>query len=256
MKLDKYNKDIFNRAELLLGEERMQRIAGARVIIFGVGGVGSWCAETLVRSGIHYLTMVDGDEVVASNINRQLMATTATIVQPKVEVLRQRLALINPDAEITAICGRYNAETAESFRLEEYDYVIDAIDSIGDKALLINNVTRLKDVQLFSSMGAARKFDPMKIRIADFRKVTGDPLARVLRQKFKHLGQFPERKFLCVYSEEILPNESRAESQESRAERQETRVNGTVAHITAIFGHMLASLVLRDICQNGTNGSI
>ena len=256
MKLDKYNKDIFNRAELLLGEERMQRIAGARVIIFGVGGVGSWCAETLVRSGIHYLTMVDGDEVVASNINRQLMATTATIGQPKVEVLRQRLALINPDAEITAICGRYNAETAESFRLEEYDYVIDAIDSIGDKALLINNVTRLKDVQLFSSMGAARKFDPTKIRIADFRKVTGDPLARVLRQKFKHLGQFPERKFLCVYSEEILPNESRAESQESRAERQETRVNGTVAHITAIFGHMLASLVLRDICQNGTNGSI
>lgn len=254
--MDKYNKDIFNRAELLLGEERMQRIAGARVIIFGVGGVGSWCAETLVRSGIHYLTMVDGDEVVASNINRQLMATTATIGQPKVEVLRQRLALINPDAEITAICGRYNAETAESFRLEEYDYVIDAIDSIGDKALLINNVTRLKDVQLFSSMGAARKFDPTKIRIADFRKVTGDPLARVLRQKFKHLGQFPERKFLCVYSEEILPNESRAESQESRAERQETRVNGTVAHITAIFGHMLASLVLRDICQNGTNGSI
>lgn len=256
MKLDKYNKDIFNRAELLLGEERMQRIAGARVIIFGVGGVGSWCAETLVRSGIHRLTMVDGDEVVVSNINRQLMATTATIGQPKVEVLRQRLALINPDAEISAICGRYNAETAESFRLEEYDYVIDAIDSIGDKALLINNVTRLKDVQLFSSMGAARKFDPTKIRIADFRKVTGDPLARVLRQKFKHLGQFPERKFLCVYSEEILPNESRAESQESRAERQETRVNGTVAHITAIFGHMLASLVLRDICQNGTNGSI
>lgn len=256
MKLDKYNKDIFSRAELLLGEERMQRIAGARVIIFGVGGVGSWCAETLVRSGIHRLTMVDGDEVVVSNINRQLMATTATIGQPKVEVLRQRLALINPDAEITAICGRYNAETAESFRLEEYDYVIDAIDSVGDKALLINNVTRIKDVQLFSSMGAARKFDPMKIRIADFRKVTGDPLARVLRQKFKHLGQFPERKFLCVYSEEILPNESRAESQESRAERQETRVNGTVAHITAIFGHMLASLVLRDICQNGTNGSI
>lgn len=256
MKLDKYNKDIFSRAKLLLGEERMQRIAGARVIIFGVGGVGSWCAETLVRSGIHRLTMVDGDEVVVSNINRQLMATTATIGQPKVEVLRQRLALINPDAEITAICGRYNAETAESFRLEEYDYVIDAIDSIGDKALLINNVTRLKDVQLFSSMGAARKFDPTKIRIADFRKVTGDPLARVLRQKFKHLGQFPERKFLCVYSEEILPNESRAESQESRAERQETRVNGTVAHITAIFGHMLASLVLRDICQNGTNGSI
>ena len=107
--------DIFQRAELLLGQQRMERISAARVIIFGVGGVGSWCAETLIRSGIGHLTMVDGDEVVASNINRQLMATTATIGQPKVEVLRERLQLINPEADIRIVYGRFNADTADSF---------------------------------------------------------------------------------------------------------------------------------------------
>jgi len=238
-----YNRDIFARAELLLGEQRMQRIAACRVILFGVGGVGSWCAETLVRSGIHHLTMVDGDVVVASNINRQLPATTATIGQPKVEVLRERLLQINPDACITTIYGRYNAESADSFHLEQYDCVIDAIDSLKDKALLILNATNLPHVQLFSSMGAARKIDPTQIKIADFRKVTGDPLARTLRHYFKQIGQFPARKFLCVYSEEILPN-----SQDVPAELREPRANGTLAHITVIFGNMLASLVINQAC--------
>lgn len=230
--------DIFQRAELLLGQQRMERIAAARVIIFGVGGVGSWCAETLVRSGIGHLTMVDGDEVVASNINRQLMATTATIGQPKVEVLRERLQLINPDADIRTVYGRFNADTADSFRLSEYDYVIDAIDSLTDKALLINTVTRLPHTELFSSMGAARKFDPTKIRIAEFRKVEGDPLARAMRHKFKQSGVFPARKFLCVYSDEVLSN----------AYESPDRANGTLAHITVIFGNLLASLVLKHIC--------
>lgn len=235
-----YNHNIFQRTELLVGEPALRRIVEARVIIFGVGGVGSWCAETLVRSGIHHLTMVDSDEVVASNINRQLMANTATIGQPKVEVLRQRLQTINPDAQIHVVCGRYNAGTAANFRLDEYDYVIDAIDSLNDKALLINTVTSTEKVHLFSSMGAARKLDPSKIKIAEFGKVTGDPLARTLRHKFKQLGQFPKRKFLCVYSDEILPN----------AYPSPDNANGTMAHITAIFGNMLASLVLTNICQN------
>lgn len=232
-----YNPDIFQRTELLLGESCLSRIASKRVILFGVGGVGSWCAETLVRSGVHHLTMVDGDVVVPSNINRQLMATTQTLGLPKVEVMRERLLSINPDADITAVTDRYNAATAERFRLAEYDYVIDAIDSVNDKALLINNVTRLADVSLYSSMGAARKFDPTRIRVSEFRKVQGDPLARVLRRRFKLLGEYPARKFLCVYSDEILPN----------AYTPSDRSNGTMAHITAIFGHMLASLVLRDI---------
>ena len=232
----------------------MECLASCRVILFGVGGVGSWCAETLVRSGIRHLTIVDGDVVVASNINRQLPALTNTIGRAKVDVMRERLMLINPEAEIVAICGRYNADTAATFQLEEYEYVIDAIDSLADKALLINSVSRLPHTELFSSMGAARKLDPSRIRIAEFRKITGDPLARALRQRFKQLGAFPERKFLCVYSDEIIPPTqplSPAQPAEASSDRPETlpkqpRPNGTLAHITVIFGNMLASLVIRD----------
>lgn len=235
--MSEIRSQIFSRTELLIGEPRLARIASARVILFGVGGVGSWCAETLVRSGIQYLTIVDGDVVVPSNINRQLPATTATIGKYKVDVLRERLLSINPDADISAVVDRYNADTAESFGLDEYDYIIDAIDSLTDKALLTNNATRIEGVKLFSSMGAARKLDPTKIRVAEFHKVQGDPLARALRQKFKHIGMFPERKFLCVYSDEVLPN----------AYESPDGANGTVAHITAIFGHMLAALVINNI---------
>ncbi|MBR0309254.1 MAG: tRNA threonylcarbamoyladenosine dehydratase [Paludibacteraceae bacterium] len=241
-------KHIFSRAELLLGQPVMHRISVARVIIFGVGGVGSWCAESLIRSGIGHLTMVDGDVVVASNINRQLMATTATLGQPKVAVLRERLMQINPEADVRTVCGRFNTETAESFHLQDYDYVIDAIDSLPDKMLLINTVTRLPHTQLYSSMGAARKFDPTRIRIAEFWRVTGDPLARSLRQRFKRGKVFPARKFQCVYSDELLSNQQSALSYE-QSEAGAPQPNGTVAHITAIFGNMLASLILKHICE-------
>ena len=232
-----YSHDIFSRTKLLLGEQRMARMAECHVLLFGVGGVGSWCAETLIRSGIGHLTMVDGDTVVPSNINRQLMATTATLGQYKVGVLRERLQLINPEAVINAMVRRYNADTADTFHLADYDFVIDAIDSLTDKAMLINHATRTEGVQLISSMGAARKLDPTRIKIADFRKVTGDPLARTLRHKFKSLGVFPDRRFLCVYSDEVLPN----------AHESDDRINGSIAHITAIFGHMLASVVINSL---------
>ena len=128
---------IFQRTELLIGDEAMKRLSSKRVIIFGVGGVGSWCAESLIRSGIRQLTIVDSDVVCESNINRQLMATTKTIGQAKVDVLRERLLSINPNAEITALQQVFNEETAECFHIGNYDYVIDAIDSLKDKALLI-----------------------------------------------------------------------------------------------------------------------
>ena len=177
-------KDIFQRSELLLGSEAMERIAEKRVIVFGVGGVGSWCAESLVRSGIKHLTIVDSDSVCASNINRQLMATTQTIGQVKVDVLRERLLSINPSAEITALHQFFTAETADSFHLESYDYIIDAIDTLKDKTLLILMACNT-EAKFFSSMGAALKLDPTRIKIAEFWKVQGDPLARVIRKRFK-----------------------------------------------------------------------
>ena len=230
----------FSRLQLLVGRQQLERLASARVIIFGVGGVGSWCAEALVRSGICHLTIVDSDVVVPSNINRQLMATTASIGESKVEVLAQRLRLINPEADIRAVVNRYNADTADSFCLGDYDYVIDAIDSLADKALLIHSVTLLPDTQLLSSMGAARKMDPTAITVSEFNKVHSDPLARALRQTFKRTGMFPARKFMCVWSSEVLPN----------AEPSTERINGTVAHITITFGVMLASMVIKHICQS------
>lgn len=130
-------KAIFNRTELLLGASMMDRLHEVKVIIFGVGGVGSWCAESLVRSGIAHLTLVDSDRVCITNVNRQLMATTKTVGKVKVDVLRDRLLDINPAAEITALQDIYSEENADSFHLDGYDYIIDAIDSLKDKASLI-----------------------------------------------------------------------------------------------------------------------
>ena len=228
---------IFRRAELLLGDEAMSRIAEKRVIIFGVGGVGSWCAESLVRSGIRKLTIVDSDCVSVTNINRQLMATTKTMGQVKVDALKERLLTINPSAEITALQQVFNADSASQFGLEEYDYIIDAIDSLKDKALLILLACQTK-AKLFSSMGAALKLDPTRIKTAEFWKVTGDPLARALRNRFKRDKQFPKRKFQCVFSDELLENKMPMDPDD--------KGNGSIVHITAIFGMMLAGLVVQD----------
>ena len=263
---------IFRRTELLLGDESMERLNSKRVIIFGVGGVGSWCTESLVRSGIRQLTIVDSDRVCITNVNRQLMATTKTIGQVKVEALRERLLTINPAADITALQQIFTLETAESFNLENYDYIIDAIDSLKDKALLILMATSSaiggsqRKTKFFSSMGAALKMDPTRIQVAEFWKVKGDPLARALRNRFKRDKQFPKHKFLCVFSDELLQNKGhnatcgteqcmcpKAKNGPGNPDllnhewcSSKAQINGTVAHITAIFGFMLAGLVIKD----------
>jgi tRNA A37 threonylcarbamoyladenosine dehydratase len=267
---------IFRRSELLLGNKAMERIAQKRVIIFGVGGVGSWCAESLVRSGIRQLTIVDSDRVCITNINRQLMATTKTVGQVKVEALKDRLLSINPAADITALQKIFTEDTAGEFHLEYYDYIIDAIDSLKDKAALILLATSFPSTgedrrgpKFFSSMGAALKLDPTRIQITEFWKVKGDPLARALRNKFKKEKLFPKRKFQCVYSDELLknlghnatcgteqcmcPKAKNGPGDPSLLNHEwcssKAQINGTMAHITAIFGFMLAGLVLEDINQ-------
>ena len=225
---------IFQRAELLLGSDAMERLDQRRVIIFGVGGVGSWCAESLVRSGIRQLTIVDFDRVDVTNVNRQLMATTQTVGQVKVEALKERLLTINPQAEITALQQIFSEETADSFQLDTYDYIIDAIDSLKDKATLILLACQ-KQAKLFSSMGAALKLDPTKIQVTEFWKVKGDPLARALRNRFKKEKLFPKRKFLCVFSDEQLQPVGEGK--------------GSLMHITASFGMILAGLVIQDVAR-------
>ena len=238
---------IFRRSELLLGNDAMERIAQKRVILFGVGGVGSWCAESLVRSGIQQLTIVDSDRVCITNINRQLMATTKTVGQVKVEALKERLLSINPAADITALQQIFTEESAPEFHLEDYDYIIDAIDSLKDKAALILLACQTK-AKFFSSMGAALKLDPTRIQITEFWKVKSDPLARALHNKFKNEKPFPKRNVQSVYSDELLENRGcPTDEGEEPSPFNKPQTNGSLAHITAIFGFMLAGLVIQDI---------
>ena len=244
----KYN-ELFARNELLLGKQAVDTISTKRVILFGVGGVGSWCAESLIRSGIQNLTLVDPDDVALSNINRQLPATVETIGQPKAEVLKARLLSINPDAKIEVIARIYSADTADSFRLESYDYIIDAIDSLKDKAHLLIAASKT-EATVFSSMGAALKIDPEKIRVAEFWKVKGCKLASALRHRFRH-GEKPRKKIMCVYSEERLENKGIDFfiNSDAASSLNNKRANGTMVHITAIFGFTLAGLIIRDIVE-------
>ena len=265
--------DFFSRSEAILGIEAIEELRTKRVILFGVGGVGSWCAEALIRTGLVHLTIVDGDTVQPSNINRQLPATRETLGRPKVEVLRERLLSINPRAEITALQQIFTEETADSFNIASYDYVLDAIDSLKDKVLLIQMATEA-NVRFFSSMGAALKMDPTRIKVAEFWKVQGDPLARALRKRFKRDGRYPKHKFQCVYSDELLQNLGhnvtcgtsqcmcpKAQSGPGDPDllnhewcSAQAQINGTLAHITAIFGFMLAGLVVQNACRASFKG--
>lgn len=234
----------FDRTSLLVGEYAMSRISKAKVIVFGVGGVGSWVTECLVRTGVRNITIVDSDIVSESNINRQMPATSKTVGEIKTEAAKRRLLEINPDAEVRALTMFYDAQTAPTIDLSDYDYIVDAIDSLNDKALLILNATK-SGKKLFSSMGAALKMDPSKIRVGEFWTVKGCPLARALRQKFKKDKEFPSRKFKCVYSDEVLENTGKTD--ESCGYK--VQINGSICHITAIFGMTIAGEIIKDICS-------
>ena len=219
---------MFTRTIQLLGEEGFRALQGARVILFGVGGVGGWCAEALLRTGIGHLTIVDFDKVDTTNLNRQVVATHDNIGQSKVFEMQKRLLSIAPQADIQAIERQYNAATADTFDLAQYDIVVDAIDMVECKALLLYRATQA-GCKVYSSMGAGRKTDPQKIRTAEFWKVQGCPLARALRTKMKKANLLPAAKIQCVYSEEISGDQ------------------GTLAPVVGVFGMTLASMVINDL---------
>lgn len=224
--------EFFSRSEALLGAQSMEALRSKRVIIFGVGGVGSWAAEAFIRTGLTHLTLVDGDTVQASNINRQLPATRETIGMPKVEALKARLLTINPKAQIISIPEMMNDAWLQANGLSEYDYVIDAIDSVNDKVDLILYATRVRGLKIFSSMGAALRFDPTQVTTAELMAIKGDALAKAVRVRMKKLDRYPYKKVRCVYSTE-------------QAQRCEER--GSLMQVTAVFGCTLASLVIDDI---------
>ena len=221
---------MFTRTIQLIGEDGFRVLQNAHVILFGVGGVGGWCAETLLRTGIGHLTLIDFDKVDITNLNRQVVATHDNIGQSKVLEMQKRLLSIAPEADVQAIDRQYNADTADSFDLAQYDIVIDAIDMVECKALLLYNASTA-GCKVYSSMGAGRKTDPQKIRRAEFWKVQGCPLARALRTKMKKAGLMPASKIQCVYSEEIAGEK------------------GTLAPVVGVFGMTLASMVINDIVR-------
>lgn len=237
-------EDSLLRCRMLLGDDVMELMSRVRVIIFGIGGVGSWCAESLIRTGVKHLTIVDGDCVCPSNINRQLMATPAAIGERKTDVLRDRLLAICPEAEVDARFERFTIGNASDFRLSAFDYIIDAIDSLDDKMLLIETAC-LTDAFFASSMGAALKVDPARIQVASFDKVHGCPLAKSLRKRFRQRGECPSRAFPCVFSDEPGSNKYDVEP----------RANGSLMHVTASFGLRLAALVIQDIAKTAVDNA-
>lgn len=225
--------DFFSRSEALLGAEAIEALRTKRVIIFGVGGVGSYAAEALIRTGLTHLTIVDGDTVQPSNINRQLPATRATLGMPKVEALRERLLSINPDAEIEAVAEFYHDDDENlKSKISHHQYLIDAIDSVDDKVHLILYASRVRGMKVFSSMGAALRFDPTQVTTGELMTIQGDALAKAVRARMKKIGQHPNKKIRCVYSTE---------------QAQRCEIRGSLMQVTATFGLTLASLVIRDL---------
>jgi tRNA threonylcarbamoyladenosine dehydratase len=228
-----------SRSTALLGDDAMARLAKAHVLVVGVGGVGSWCAEALARTGVGHLTLVDDDFVAASNVNRQCPATAKTVGRRKVVVMRERLLEIKPGLDVEAVAARYPAGTS-GLDLAAFDVVIDAIDSVDCKAQLVCAATEA-GVPLLSSMGAARRLDPTKVVVRRFDKVEGDGLARALRQRFKKTGRFPKMNFLCAVSTEpALPL--------SPAMDGSPAPKGSLMPVTCAFGMALASAALQSLC--------
>ena len=256
----------FHRTELLIGDAALKKLAGTRVILFGVGGVGSWCAEALIRSGIGHLTIVDNDVICVTNINRQLQATAQNIGQSKVLALKERLLAIHPDAEVIALQKVYNRETSAEFNLKSYDYVMDAIDSLSHKVDLIASAME-SGVTLFSAMGAAGKLDATTVRVDSIWKSRGCRLAHFVRKRLRRRGV--KGDCLCVYSEEQLaafeavkaacgsaecfcPKQMDDEGNEIPRDvwcHQKAQINGSMVHITGVFGFNLAGLVVQDVVR-------
>lgn len=245
--------EILSRTRMLFGDNGVAALQQKRVIIFGIGGVGSWCAESLIRTGIQHLTLVDADTISISNINRQLHATIETVGQIKVEAMRNRLLLINPQADIQTIYDVYDEQTHEKYNLDSYDYIVDAIDSLQAKAFLIEQASNLQSV-FVSSMGAALKVDPTRVRVADFWDVQGCPLGSKLRKLLRKRGN-NVGNFKCVFSDEVLPNVNSTKEEQPQIlntnngtwSTKKVATNGSIVHITAIFGFMLAGLIVEDI---------
>lgn len=244
----------FSRTQLLLGSEAMERLAGSRVAVFGIGGVGGYVCEALVRSGVGAFDLIDDDKVCLTNLNRQIIATRSTVGKYKVDVMEARMKDINPNVDIRTHKCFFLPENADTFPFSEYDYVVDAVDTVSAKLTLAVKAQEA-GVPIISSMGAGNKLDASAFRVADIYKTSMDPLARVMRRELKKRGV---RKLKVVYSQEqpIRPIEDMSISCRTHCicppgakhkctERRD--IPGSTAFVPSVAGLIIAGEIVRDI---------
>ena len=234
-------ENIFSRTELLLGSDNMKKLRASHVAVFGIGGVGGHTAEALVRSGVGKITLVDSDVVSPTNLNRQIFATQKTVGVPKVDAAEERLKEINPELIVVKKQVFFLPENADDFDFSEYDYVVDAVDTVAAKLALIEKANEC-GVRIISSMGAGNKLDASAFKVADINKTSVCPLAKVMRRELKKRGI---KKLKCVYSEEaaMVPLSSDEES----SKRQ---IPGSTAFVPATAGLIIAGEVIKDLTVN------
>lgn len=231
----------FSRTERLLGKENMEKLAAARVCIFGIGGVGGYVAEALARSGVGHLELVDNDVICLSNLNRQIIATHETLGQYKVDVMKERILSINPTAEVTVYKCFYLPETRAQFDFTNYDYVVDAIDTVAGKIALVLQAEE-SGTPVISSMGAGNKLDPAAFQVADIYQTSVCPLAKVMRRELKKRGV---KKLKVVYSKEqpvAVQND-----EESLLSSPRRSIPGSIAFVPSVAGLIIAGEVVKDL---------
>ena len=244
----------------LYGKDAMRKLSSSHVCVVGVGGVGSWCVEALVRSGVGEITLVDMDDVCITNVNRQLPALESTVGQQKIDVLRERMLLINSDVKINLICDFYTQKTKDAILSKSYDYVVDAIDSVNNKAILLDHCVKL-NLPVVTSGGAGGLRDPSRIAVADLAKTQGDSLLRVLRKKLRTQYDFPKNLkedfgIRAVYSDEkaVFPSADggvcEVPDKQSSLRLDCSAGFGTATFVTGSFGFSLASCVIRDLSNS------
>lgn len=240
--------NLFTRTQLLLGDDAMECLKKSRVAVFGIGGVGGFTAEALVRSGIGTLDIIDSDVVCESNINRQIFATTKTVGMDKVDAARERLLDINPDLILNTHKTFYTPDTSSQFDFSEYDYIVDAIDTVTGKLELIMNAERCH-TPIISSMGAGNKLDASAFEVADIFETSVCPLARIMRSELKKRGI---THLKVVYSKEkpMTPLKS-DESSDASSMLRKRQTPGSTAFVPSVCGLIIAGEVVKDIIKNG-----
>ncbi len=236
----------FSRTEILLGKDGIDCLKKSRVAVFGIGGVGGYVAEALARSGVGALDLIDNDEVSLTNINRQIIALHSTVGRPKVDVMKERILDINPECNVRIFQCFYLPETKNLFDFTEYDYVVDAVDTVTAKIQLIVQAKEA-GVPIISSMGAGNKLNPASFEVADISQTSVCPLARVMRQECKKRGI---KDVKVVYSKE-KPVESKLTAEEKKSAEQKGNglAPGSCAFVPSVAGLIIASEVVKDLCN-------